>query len=245
MSKVSARTKEKNSQVLAARAKQVQQGGARAAALGINDGLVSVLCLVVGVAASGASREAVLVAGFASVVAGAFLMAAGEWISVKSQVDLFEGVLSDLKHMIRRDRELLEENLEQHYVLDGYSPEVAKAATVDVAKDNKLFFQTYAEQVVGINPNELGSPWVAVVSSFLLFIVGSLAPLLPWFFAGSLTAIAWSVGFTALGSLITGAYVAYSSGKSLAAGAIRQFLIVALASAVTYGIGNLFGTVIV
>lgn len=244
MAKTSANTKAKDSQLLAKRAQQVQQGGARAAVLGVNDGLVSVLCLVLGVAATGAPREAVLIAGFASVVAGAFSMAAGEWISVKSQVDLFEGVLADLKSMIRRDKELLEENLEKHYISDGYSRKVARQATAEIAKHEKSFFQAYAEQVVGINPHELGSPWVAAVSSFLLFIAGSLAPLLPWFFASGLTAIAWAVGLTAISSLLTGGYVAYSSGKSLAFGSLRQLVIVALASAVTYGVGHLFGTAI-
>lgn len=242
MPSASPRTKEQDSKILATRAQQVQQGGARAAVLGVNDGLVSVLCLVLGVAATGAPREAVLVAGFASVVAGAFSMAAGEWISVKSQVDLFEGVLNDLKAMISGDKELLQENLERHYVDDGYRPVVAKQAVADVARNEQSFFQAYAEQVIGINPNELGSPWVAAFSSFLLFIAGALAPLLPWFFTSGFTAVAWSIGLTAIGGLITGGYVAYSSGKLIIYGAARQLFIVAVASAVTYGIGHLFGT---
>jgi VIT1/CCC1 family predicted Fe2+/Mn2+ transporter len=240
----SAATQQHDTDILARRAQQVQQGGARAAVLGVNDGLVSVLCLVLGVAAAGAPREAVLLAGFASVVAGAFSMAAGEWISVRSQVDLFEGVLEDLKSMIKRDKQLLQDNLTKHYEADGYSPNVAKQAAKDVAKDKQSFFRAYAEQVVGVNPDELGSPWVAAFSSFLLFIAGALAPILPWFFTSGASAIAWSVGLTAVGSLITGAYVAYSSGKPLAYGSVRQLLIVAVASAVTYGIGHLFGTVV-
>ncbi|MGE5312579.1 MAG: VIT1/CCC1 transporter family protein [Acidobacteriota bacterium] len=241
---VSKSIREQDASILAHRAAQVQKGGARAAVLGVNDGLVSVLCLVLGVAGAGADQNAVLIAGFASVVAGAFSMAAGEWISVKAQVDLFEGVLSDLRGMIRRDKELLQETLTEHYIGDGYSQKSAKAVVADISTDTKAFYQAYAEQVVGVNPNELGSPWVAAISSFALFVAGSLAPLSPWFFTHGTLAIALSIALTGLGGLITGAYVAYSSGKSLAYGALRQFLIVVFASAVTYGIGRAFGMVL-
>jgi VIT1/CCC1 family predicted Fe2+/Mn2+ transporter len=236
--------RERDSQILALRAAQVQRGGARAAVLGVNDGLVSTLCIVLGVAAAGQPQTAVLLAGLAGLVAGSISMAAGEWISVKSQVDLFEGVLDDLKKMIKRDKSLLEETLADHLVSDGYSKKTAASATKELASDKGRFFETYAEQVIGVNPDELGSPWVAAVSSFALFTLGALAPLAPWFFTNGATGMWWSIVLTALGGLVAGGYVAYSSGKPLAFGAIRQFLIVVFASIVTYGVGALFGTVI-
>lgn len=171
-------------------------------------------------------------------------MAAGEWISVQSQVDLFNGVLGDLRSMIKKDKMLLEENLTEHLVEDGYEAKTAASATKELGRDKERFFVTYAEQVIGVNPDELGSPWVAAVSSFALFTLGALAPLAPWFFTGDQTAMVWSIALTALGGLVAGGYVAYSSGKSLPFGAIRQFLIVVFASVVTYGVGILFGTVI-
>lgn len=244
MQNIGSTEREKDSQLLARRAQQVQRGGARASVLGINDGLVSILCLVLGVAAASGDQNAVLTAGFAGVIAGAFSMAAGEWISMRSQVDLFEGVLHDLKRLIRRDRELLEENLVKHLVHDGYNRTTAIAATKELAEDNDGFFKTYAEQVIGINPHELGSPWAAAISSFLLFVAGSLAPLGPWLFTEGVTAIWASIILTGMGGIITGAYVAYSSGKSLWRGALRQFVIIAGVSAITYSIGALFGTVI-
>src|SRR3990167_10195034 len=91
------------SSALSERAAQVQRGGARAAVLGVNDGLVSTLCIVVGVAAAGADTKAVLLAGFAGLLAGAISMAAGEWISVKTQVELFQGVLDDLRLAVKKD----------------------------------------------------------------------------------------------------------------------------------------------
>lgn len=231
----------KDSQILAQRAAQVQRGGARAAVLGVNDGLVSTLCIVLGVAAAGAGQSAVLLAGLAGLVAGSISMAAGEWISVQSQVDLFEGVLADLKKMIKKDKELLEENLTTHLIEDGYKPQTAAAATRELATQKDHFYATYAEQVIGLNPNELGSPWIAAVSSFVLFTLGALAPLAPWFLTDGVNAMVWSIALTAIGGLVAGGYVALSSGKSRWFGALRQFLIVLFASAVTYGVGMLFG----
>ncbi|HET6622495.1 MAG TPA: VIT1/CCC1 transporter family protein, partial [Candidatus Saccharimonadales bacterium] len=90
----------------------------------------------------------------------------------------------------------------------------------------------------------LGSPWIAAGSSFALFTLGALAPLIAWFFTGGATAIWWAIGLTGLGSLIVGGYIGRSSGRSLAYGALRQLAIVVLASGVTYGIGHLFGTAV-
>ncbi len=240
----SQKQREQDSQILAARAAQVQRGGARAAVLGVNDGLVSTLCIVLGVAAAGQSQEAVLLAGLAGLVAGSISMAAGEWISVKSQVDLFEGVLSDLKKMIKHDKDLLDDTLTNHFIEDGYSKKTATSATKELSSDKGKFFETYAEQVIGVNPDELGSPWVAAGSSFALFTLGSLAPLAPWFFTNGNVGMSLSILLTAIGGLVAGGYVALSSGKSLWFGALRQFLIVLFASAVTYSVGVLFGVVI-
>lgn len=235
-----------DSKILAARAAQVQRGGARAAVLGVNDGLVSVLCIVLGVAAAGAEQSAVLLAGVAGLVAGAVSMAAGEWISVQAQVELFQGVLKDLGRMIKKDRALLEEMLVDHLVGDGYSTKTAKAATAELVGDKDKFFTTYAEQVIGLNPDELGSPWTAAISSLCLFTLGALAPLAPWFFINhhNTAGMVWSIALTAVGGLVAGGYVALSSGKKIWFGAVRQFFIILLASVVTYGVGLIFGTTI-
>ncbi len=230
------------SALLAKRAAQVQRGGARAAVLGVNDGLVSTLCLVVGVAAAGAGSGAVLLAGFAGLLAGAISMAAGEWISVKAQVELFEGVLHDLKRIMRSDADLLAKNLAKNFERHGIDNKTAKHAAADVARDKKLFASMYSSQVIGINEDELGSPWVAAVSSFLLFTAGSIAPLLPWIIGlHGVAGVMWSVGLTMIGGLFVGGYTARSSGKSIMHGATRQLLIIVFASIATYGIGHLFG----
>ena len=237
-------TRAKDIAVLEMRAAQVQRGGARAAVLGVNDGLVSTLCIVLAVAAAGSAPSSVLLAGFAGLIAGAFSMAAGEWISVKSQVELFQGILADLKKMIVNDRDLLEENLEKSLTENGYEPATAKSASEDLLNHDEKFFDVYATQVIGMNPDELGSPWTAAFSSFALFVAGALAPLAPWFFTNGMFAVLLSVVFTGIGGLLVGAYVAQSSGKNLAYGALRQLGIIVFAAVVTYGVGHLLGVTV-
>lgn len=236
---------EKISAVLAARAAQVQRGGARAAVLGVNDGLVSTLCLVVGVAAAGSNAQGVILAGFAGLLAGAISMAAGEWISVKSQVELFEGILKDLRSAVKKDPKLLSNTLAHAFAKYGMSHVSAHDAARDIAKSGKGFMKIYSAQVIGLNPDELGSPWRAAISSFVLFVAGAFVPLLPWLIGvNGIVAIGVAIVLTSLGGLFVGGFTAKSSGRSVWYGAIRQFLIVAFAAGVTYGIGHLFGVAV-
>lgn len=233
------------SQMLEKRAAQVQRGAARAAVLGVNDGLVSILCLVVGVAAAGADAKSVLLAGFAGMLAGGISMAAGEWISVKAQVELFENVLRDLKEIVKIDKPLLEQNLIKNFEAHGIDSHIAEKAVSDVASSEKEFMSMYSSQVIGLNEEELGSPWIAAISSFLLFSIGSLPPLAPWILGMSGgAAILLAILLTGMASLFVGGYTAKTSGKSMTYGAIRQLLIVVFASVVTYGLGNAFGIAI-
>jgi len=241
MPEIDTAKRQRDSALLARRALQVQRGAARAAVLGVNDGLVSILCIVLGVAGAQASNHAVLLAGFAGLIAGAISMAAGEWISVKSQVELFQGVLNDLRRLVKNDRELLVEQIAEKLSSSGHGDATARKAAAEISQDDDHLSDVYATQIIGINPDELGSPWIAAGSSFVLFTLGALAPLSPWFFTGGVTAVVWSITLTALASLVVGGYVARSSGKSIAYGATRQFLIALFAAAVTYGIGVLFG----
>ena len=230
------------SNLLAQRAAQVQRGSARAAVLGVNDGLVSTLCIVVGVAAAGADAKAVLTAGFAGLLAGAISMAAGEWISVRAQVELFQGVLHDLKSIVKSDRILLTENLAKNFEEHGIDAKTAKHAAGDVAVDDEQFMSMYSSQIIGINEDELGSPWWAAGSSFVLFVAGSIAPLFPWMIGlHGVKGISLAITLTSIGGLFVGGYTARSSGKNVVGGAVRQLLIVLFAAAVTYGIGLLFG----
>lgn len=234
-------SKRNDSKILTKRSLQVQRGAARAAVLGVNDGLVSILCIVLGVAGAGASTRNVLLSGFAGLVAGAVSMAAGEWISVRAQVELFDGILKDIHKLIGSDRALLIEQVTDSLSKTGHKDATADKAALEIAESDTHLTEVYARQVMGFNPDELGSPWIAAISSLVLFTLGALAPLLPWFFGGGAPAIWLSIIFTAIGGLIVGGYISYSSGKGVVRGAARQLGIIALASIVTYGVGYLFG----
>lgn len=235
---------ERDSALLTKRALQIHRGAARAAVLGVNDGLVSTLCIVMAVAAASKDGEAVLIAGFAGLIAGAISMAAGEWISVVSQVDLFKGVLADLRRMVKHDKDVLKQHIEKDFVKVGLQQTAAQDAVEKIAKNEDTLVDVYARNVIGINPEELGSPLTAAVSSFCLFTAGALVALCPWFFTDGSTAVFSSIALTAVGGLVVGAYVSRSSGGNMVHGALRQLLIIVFASAVTYGIGHLFGTVV-
>ncbi|MDB5178028.1 MAG: hypothetical protein JWO61_411 [Candidatus Saccharibacteria bacterium] len=229
------------SKQLKKRAVLVQRGGIRAAVLGVNDGLVSTVCLVVGIAATGASGSTVLVAGLAGLLAGAISMAAGEWISVKAQVELFEGVLSDLRDSMKSEKEHLVHSLAHTLASGGMEIHTAHQASKDIARNDDDFIAIYTAQVIGMNKDELGSPWRAASSSFVLFALGALVPLASWFMVDGSTAIAASIVATSLAGLLVGGFIARSSGKSIVYGAVRQLLIIIGSSLVTYAIGYAFG----
>ncbi len=226
------------------KAQQVARGGARAAVLGINDGLVTNLCLILAIAGANGTQAAVRLAGFASLIAGAFSMAAGEWVSVRSQAELSGGVLTELRRLIGRNPKLVLDELSSQLVEDGFGDETARRASTELPLDEDRFLSFTARTMFGVNPNELGSPFVAAGSSLALFAVGALIPLTPWFFMQGGVAEAWSVMLTASASLVVGGAVSSSSGNSAVRGGARQLAIVVLASAITYGIGSLFGTAV-
>jgi VIT1/CCC1 family predicted Fe2+/Mn2+ transporter len=226
------------------KAEQVQRGGARAAVLGVNDGLVTNLCLILAVAGASATASSVRLAGFASLIAGALSMAAGEWVSVRSQAQMAAGLVGELKRLIGRNPRLVMDELTKQLIEDGFGTDTARKASAELPLDEDRFLNFTSRTIFGVNPDELGSPFVAAFSSLALFSVGALVPLLPWFFGHGDAAVAWSVTLTAVVSLLVGGLVSWSAGNSPIRGGGRQLLIVVFASAVTYGIGDLFGTAI-
>ena len=229
---------------LQSRVDSVTRGGARAAVLGVNDGLVTNVCLILAVAGASGSASDVRLAGFASLVAGAFSMAAGEWVSVRSQVELYEGILDELKSLVRRNPKLVLDQLTDKLVDAGLATDTAQRAATELPLDERRFLDFSARTVFGLNPDELGSPTTAAVSSLALFAAGAAVPLLPWFFVDGTTATFISVGATVAASMTVGAWISTSAGRRAWRGALRQLLIVLAAATVTYGIGTLFGTAI-
>ena len=222
----------------------VTRGAARAAVLGVNDGLVTNVCLILAVAGASSTAGNVRIAGFASLVAGAFSMAAGEWVSVRSQVELYQGLIAELRTLITRNPRLILRELTDHLVASGFAEDTAGRVATELPLDEAQFLDFSARTLFGINPEELGSPSTAALSSLGLFIAGALVPLVPWFITRGTAATVASLVATAAASMVVGGWVSRSSDRPLAAGALRQLLIVVAASAVTYGIGKAFGTAI-
>ena len=230
---------------------QLQRGRAaggnalRAAVLGVNDGLVSNASLVMGVAGAGVASADILVTGVAGLIAGACSMAMGEWISVQSSRELSERELSVEREHIATDAAAEGAELELVYEQKGLHPAQAEGVARVLMADPATALDTHAREELGIDPDELGgSPWVAAGTSFILFVVGAIVPVLPFVVFSGMTAIGVALGLSALGLFGIGAAITLLTGKSALRSGVRQLTFGAAAFAVTYGIGVLFGTTV-
>lgn len=229
---------------LQAQARRVARGSARAAVLGVNDGLVSNLCLILGVAGASAGQGAVRLAGFASLIAGACSMAAGEWVSIRAQVELYAGVMGGLRRLLVRNPALIIDQLVVKLEEIGLDTSTSKLASTEMGIEEDRLLNFAARNVIGVDPDETGSPLNAAATSLVLFSLGALVPLLPWFFTSGTAGALWSIMLTAAAALVVGAWISWSSDRPLWRGSLRQLVIVVVASAVTYGVGRLFGAAI-
>jgi VIT1/CCC1 family predicted Fe2+/Mn2+ transporter len=229
---------------LEARVAQVAKGGARAAVLGVNDGLVTNVCLTLALAGAHATASNVRLAGFASLLAGCLSMAAGEWVSVRNQVELYTRLLGEVRQWVARNPKLVLDNLSAHLEAIGFGRATAQTAAAELSLDEERFLDFTARALFGINTEELGSPLTAATTSLLYFAGGALVPLVPWFFTQGTAAAVLSVALTAAASLVFGSVVARLSDRPAAWGGLRQLFIAAAAAATTYGIGRLFGTTV-
>jgi VIT1/CCC1 family predicted Fe2+/Mn2+ transporter len=216
-------------------------GNLRAAVFGINDGLVSNLSLILGVAGASSNAGFVLLSGVAGLLAGAFSMAAGEYVSVRSQREMYE-------HQIGLERaELAEypdeeaEELALIYAARGMNREDALALARRTVADPRQALDTLAREELGLNPEELGSPWGASLASFLSFGAGALVPLLPFLFAPAEIAVAAAVALTGVALFGAGAMISLFTGRSAVRDGLRMLAIGGGAGAVTYLVGRLLG----
>ena len=224
------------------RARSVQSGEARAAVLGVNDGLVTNVSLIVGMVGAAATPRVVLLAGVASLVAGACSMAVGEYVSMRAQVELLERLLAEERAAIEADPAYEQRLLEQTITRHGLQAATARAVARDVSRNPDKAIGVYARSVLGLNPQELGSPWGAALSSLLSFAAGALVPLLPWLLAAGHAAFGLSLMLAGAAALGIGGFLGrITDGRVVRAG-LRQLLVIALASSVTYLVGRLFGS---
>jgi VIT1/CCC1 family predicted Fe2+/Mn2+ transporter len=216
-------------------------GSIRAAIFGMNDGLVSNLSLILGVAGAGVEPRTVLLTGFAGLLAGAFSMAAGEYTSVASQRDLLQRQVELEKREIAEAPEEEAAELALIFKQKGLSTEQASRTAAELLKNPESAADTLVREELGLDPTDLGSPMGAALSSFAMFSVGALVPVVPFLLAsGNLAAaVSAALAFAVLAGV--GALVGFLSGTSLVLSAVRMAGLAALAAGVTYGVGRLFG----
>jgi VIT1/CCC1 family predicted Fe2+/Mn2+ transporter len=221
--------------------RDITSGGARAAVFGISDGLVTNVSLILGFAGAHPSESVVRLAGIAGLVAGEFSMAAGEYVSMTAQRELYERELEIERRALAEAPEGETEELIEIFQHKGLAPELARRLAREVMSDPDLALETHAREEFGVDPARLGSPVAAAVSSFIAFAIGAFIPLVPWLFGGGTAAVAWSIVLSAVAALTVGAILGSMTGRGRVRSALRQLAIAAVAAGVTYGVGRAVG----
>lgn len=216
-------------------------GNLRAAVFGISDGLISNASLMLGVAGASSDNHYILLSGAAGLLAGAFSMAAGEWVSVRSQREMYE-------HQIGLERDELEEYPEEEaeelaliYAARGMPREEALELARRQCADPVNALKTLAREELGLNPDELGSPWGAAAASFSAFSLGALIPLLPFVIGSGAHALATTIGLTVLALFAVGAVISLFTGRSALRDGLRMLGIGSFTGGITYAVGALLG----
>jgi VIT1/CCC1 family predicted Fe2+/Mn2+ transporter len=219
-----------------------QSGTLRAVIFGVSDGLVSNTSLVMGVAgaASGESRF-ILLAGIAGLLAGAFSMAAGEYISMQSQRELYERQIALERAELEAMPEEEQAELAAIYRAKGFSPAEADAIAERLFLDPEHALDTLIREELGLDPDELGSPWGAAGGSFLAFAIGAIIPVIPFLFLTGQVAIVVSLVLSLVAMFAVGVGVSLLTGRGAIFSGLRQVGIGATAAAVTFLVGRVIG----
>lgn len=221
--------------------RDIDRGTARAAVFGVSDGLVSNVSLILGVAGANPGAGIVRLAGLAGLISGAVSMSAGEYVSMKAQTELFERELELERRELARNPHVETVELTQIYQSRGVDPDRARELAQQMMRDPDMALQTHAREELGIDPDKLGSPTGAAVSSFIAFAIGALLPLLPWFFGSGTAATVASVVLGLLASGVVGTLLARFTGRSVLFSAGRQVAIAVFAAGVTFLVGHAVG----
>ncbi len=227
-----------------ARAERWHRGGAgtlRAVVFGASDGLVSNLSLIMGVAGANVSPSLILLSGIAGLLAGAFSMAAGEYISVQSQREVLQRQIALERAELEAIPDEEKEELVGIYRSKGLPEADARRIADHIFLDKEKALETLVREELGLDPNELGSPWSAAGGSFLAFCLGAVVPVIPYLFGGGTTILLISFGVSLVGLFTVGALVSLLTGRSTLFSGFRQVGIGAAAAIVTFIVGKLIG----
>lgn len=220
--------------------RDVTGGWLRPAVFGAMDGLISNFSLISGFAGANASRHLVILSGLGGLVAGAFSMAVGEYVSVASQSDLARAEIAVERHELRHNADAEREELAQLYISRGVEPALAHEVSRQLSKDPDLALEIHAREELGVSGDDLPSPYLAAGSSFVSFSIGAVLPVLPFMLGASLL---WPAAVVAaIGLFLAGVTVARITARPWWFGGARQLLLGAVAAAITFGVGAAIGT---
>ncbi len=218
----------------------VSGGWLRAATFGAMDGLVSNTALIAGVAAS-ASAQTVVLSGVAGLLAGAFSMALGEYTSVTTANEQIDAEVRLERRALTNHPEAEETELVWMFVEMGMTAETAAKASEEIHRDEERALNLHVAQELGVNPSEKPSPWVAAGSSFVMFAIGAIVPLIPYLLG--FESLWMGLIFGGVGLLIAGGVAARFTSKPVWWASVRQLGFGAIAIVATYVVGSLIGTV--
>ena len=217
----------------------------RAAVLGANDGLVSNLSLVMGVAGADLAGHTILVTGLAGLLAGSCSMALGEWLSVNTARESFQRQIATEADELEQVPEEAKEELSLIYQAKGLPEDLAKSLAEQLIANKKTALDTLVREELGIDPEELGgSAWAAAGTSFLLFAVGAIFPVAPYFALAGMPAIISSLAASGVALFLVGAGTTLFTGRGVLVSGVRQLLVGFAAAAVTFGVGKLIGVAV-
>ena len=216
----------------------------RAVIFGVSDGLVSNLSLVMGVAGASTQSSLIMLTGIAGLLAGAFSMAAGEYVSMQSQRELYERQIALERAELEAVPEEEQAELAAVYRSKGFTQEEAARIAERIFRNPEAALETLIREELGLDPDELGSPWGAASGSFTAFAVGAVIPVVPYLLASGTVAFAGSIILSAIALFAVGSGVSLLTGRSVWFSGARQVAIGAAAAAVTFAVGHLIGVAV-
>jgi VIT1/CCC1 family predicted Fe2+/Mn2+ transporter len=223
----------------ALRHRDISGGWLRPAVFGAMDGLVTNASLIAGVGGGGAANRTIVLTGLAGLIAGAFSMATGEYISISSQNELTQAEVAVEQLQHSRNPEAEQRELAEVFVKRGVDPHLADVVARQISADPEQAIAVHVREELGIDPDDLPSPWTAAGASFASFTVGALVPLLPYFLG--LPSFVLALVLAGLAAFLGGGAVARLTGRPVLVGGVRQFVAGGLATGMTFLVGHLVG----
>jgi vacuolar iron transporter family protein len=216
-----------------------KSGALRAGIFGVNDGLLSNLSLIMGFTGASVSNHVILLAGVAGLLAGAFSMGAGEYVSMRVQRELFERLLHIEAHELATIPEEEIAELAAIYERKGFPKDLAEQAARVVMEDPQVALETHAREELGLDPGELGSPWGAAISSFVTFSAGALVPLVPFLIGSGTAAVIAAIAASGVSIFSVGAAMSILTGRSPWWSGLRMLFVGTIAAGITFAVGRL------